>query len=97
MFNSNAARRESRPKAGFRGGQVGFVKKKVTFFRGQILAVYIIRLIIKCKFCADLFLDNLPPKCVPSTLLCYTWKMAYTQVESLHNFTAIYLPFDSNV
>ena len=43
------------------------------------------------------FLDNLPPKCVPSTLLCYTWKMAHTQVESLHNFMAIYSPFDSNV
>ena len=42
IFYSNAAWRESRPKAGFRGGQVGFVKKKVTFFRGQIFAVHFI-------------------------------------------------------
>ena len=29
---SNAARRESRPKAGFRGGQVGLVENRAPFF-----------------------------------------------------------------
>ena len=43
------------------------------------------------------FFGQLPPKCVPSPMLYYIWKIAYTQVESLHNFKAIYMPFDSNV
>ena len=43
------------------------------------------------------FFGQLSPKYVPSTLLYYIWKIACTQVESVHNFRAIYSPFDSNV
>ena len=70
---------------------------EIAKFRGLLLAVWLKCIVLWRVSCPDLFLDNLPPKCVPSTLLCYTWKMAYTQVESLHNFTAIHLAFDSNV
>ena len=37
----NAARRESRPKAGFRGGQVGFVENRAPFFAAKVFAVYL--------------------------------------------------------
>ena len=51
---------------------------------------------IKSEF-SRRFFGQLPPKCVPSTLLYYIWKIAYTQMESLHNFRAIYSLFDLNV
>ena len=38
---SNAALQESRPKAGFRGGQLGLVENHAQFFRGQSLVNYL--------------------------------------------------------
>ena len=59
----------------------GWLLRRASWFCGQALDVYLIRLVSKCEFCADLFLDNLPPKYVPSTLFYHIWKIAYIQVE----------------
>ena len=48
---------------------------------------------IKSEFSRPFF-GQLPPKCVPSPMLYYIWKIAYTQVESLLNFKAICMPFE---
>ena len=44
-----------------------FSGKSCAVFRGQVLAVYLIQTVSKFEFKADLFLDLLPPKSVPTT------------------------------
>ena len=44
-----------------------FSGKSRAVFRGQVLAVYLIQTVSKFEFKADLFLDLLPPKSVPTT------------------------------
>ena len=66
-----------------------YTSGKITRFWGHLLAVWLKCIIVWRVSCPDLFLDNLPPKCVPGTLLYYIWLMAYTQEERLHDFVAI--------
>ena len=44
-----------------------FSGKLCAVFLGQVLAVYLIQTVSKFEFKADLFLDLLPPKSVPTT------------------------------
>ena len=46
-----------------------FSEKSRAVFRGQVLAVYLIQIVSKFEFKADLFLDSLPPKSVPATCM----------------------------